>query len=107
MSPLELITSPDPVPLPPGPFTPIVTTDGRTLSATGVTGQEATEESPVAAVPGEDDEDDEDDEEAVAEPIRPAPTPTTTNAAASAAHFGQRRRGRLPYRSPGPASGLR
>ena len=106
MSPLELMTSPDPVPLPLGPFTAIVTTEGRTLSATGVTGHEATEESPAAVVPSDDEEED-DEEEAVAAPIRPAPTPTTANAAASPAHFGQRRRGLPEYRSPGPGSGLR
>jgi hypothetical protein len=33
------MTSPDPVPLPPGPLAAIVTTEGTTWSATEVTGQ--------------------------------------------------------------------
>src|ERR1700722_14109764 len=42
------MTSPDPVPEPPGPLAAIVTTEGSTWSATGVTGQPTAE---LAAAP--------------------------------------------------------
>src|ERR1700753_1013500 len=45
------MTSPDPVPAPLGPLAAIVTTEGTTLLATGVTEQEAAVEAPESALP--------------------------------------------------------
>jgi hypothetical protein len=88
------MTSPDPVPLPPGPLAAIVTTDGTTWSATEVTGQalrvaEAVDEREVPVEP----------DDCVAPTMRPPATPPTTKAAPSSAHSNHRRelREALPH----------
>src|SRR6185312_15812472 len=71
------MTSPDPVPAPAGPVTAIVTTEGRTLLATEVTGQAAVEPAatlPVLVVVVVEFVD------AIAAPMNPPPTPTTAKA---------------------------
>jgi hypothetical protein len=75
------MTSPDPVPPPPGPLAAIVTTEGTTWSATEVTGQ-ALAVDEAAEVPGLTLEPDD----RVAPTIRPPPTPPTTSAAPTSAH---------------------
>src|SRR5262249_32368610 len=79
------MTSPDPVPLPPGPLAAIVTTEGTTWSATEVTGQalwvaEAVDERELTVEP----------EDCGAPTMRPPATPPTTRAVPSAAHSSHR-----------------
>src|ERR1700722_4590819 len=73
------MTSPDPVPPPLGPLAAIVTTEGTTLLATGVTEQvapeapeEASEEAPALALAPD---------EGVLLVVQPATTPPTTSTA--------------------------
>src|SRR6516225_5273581 len=80
------MTSPDPVPAPPGPVAEIVTTEGRTWSATEVTGQalRVDEDAEVSELTLEPDD-------CVSPTMRPPTTPPTTSAVPSAAHTSQRR----------------
>src|SRR5215831_18080833 len=80
------MTSPDPVPPPPGPLAAIVTTEGTTFSATEVTGQ-ALAGDEAAEVPGPTLEPDD----WVAPPMRPPATPPTTSAFPNASHSSHRR----------------
>jgi hypothetical protein len=80
------MTSPDPVPPPPGPLAAIVTTEGTTWSATEVTGQ-ALAVDEAAEVPGLTLEPDD----CVAPTIRPPTTPPMTSAVPSASHSSHRR----------------
>src|SRR6516165_2767752 len=80
------MTSPDPVPPPPGPLAAIVTTEGTTWSATEVTGQalrvaEPVDECGLAVEP----------DDCVAPTMRPPATPPMTSAVPSAAHSSHRR----------------
>ena len=67
--------SPDPVPPPLGPLAAIVTTEGTTLLATGVTEQVAAVEAPVSALAL-----DEADEAGLL-PVQPATAPPMTSTA--------------------------
>src|SRR6516162_2064901 len=80
------MNSPDPVPLPLGPLAAIVTTEGMTWLATGVTGQ-ALAVDDDAEVPELTLEPDD----CVAPTIRPPATPPTTSAVPSATHSSHRR----------------
>src|SRR6516165_3015460 len=77
------MTSPDPVPLPPLPLAAIVTTEGMTWSATGVTAHALTAWEEPDAEPGAD--------ELVAELVHPPTTPPTTSAPPSATQGSHRR----------------
>src|SRR5262249_23691997 len=82
----DRITSPDPVPAPPGPLAAIVTTEGTTFSATEVTGQALSVDEDTT-VPGLALEPDD----WVAPTMRPPTTPPTTSAVPSATHSSHRR----------------
>src|ERR1700722_14226572 len=71
------MTSPDPVPAPAFPLAVIVTTEGSTLSATEVTAQAAAELA--ATLPALETATAESGD-AIAAPMKPAPTPTTAKA---------------------------
>jgi hypothetical protein len=81
-----LMISPDPVPLPLWPLAAIVTTEGRTLSATDVTSHALTwpdaDDAEGVGVAADD---------FVAATMAPPATPPTTSAPASAAQGSQRR----------------
>src|SRR5215831_3431454 len=83
------MTSPDPVPLSLGPLAAIVTTDGTTFSATGVTGQALVvdAEAEVGELTLEPDD-------WVVPTMRPPAMPPTTSAVPSASHSSHRRRPR-------------
>jgi hypothetical protein len=82
MYPSDRITSPDPVPLPLLPLAAIVTTEGMTSSATGVTAHALTVDEPVVLeLRGAPEADG-----VVAATITPPITPPTTSATPAAAH---------------------
>jgi hypothetical protein len=89
MYPSDRITSPDPVPLPrpPLPLAAIVTTEGMTSSATGVTAHALTVDEPAVLELGEAPEADG----VVAATMTPPTTPPTTSATPAAAHGSHRR----------------
>src|SRR5215831_7399395 len=83
--------SPDPVPLSPWPLAAIVTTDGRTLSATDVTLHTLTWPEADDAPDKAPDEAGVEADDFVAATMAPPATPPTTSAPTSAAHGSQRR----------------
>src|SRR5215471_12644842 len=81
------MSSPDPVPAPPWPLAAIVTTEGRTLSATDVTSHTLT----WPEADGVPDDSGVEADDFVAATMTPPATPPTTSAPTSAAHGSQRR----------------
>jgi hypothetical protein len=83
-----LMTSPDPVPFPPAPLEEIVTTEGRTSSATCVTAHPPLAE--VSAAGADDDVDEPVEHPAAAAPIKTTPAPAAASAPRCTAHRDQR-----------------
>ena len=86
-----MITSPDPVPLPLGPCAAIVTTEGMTSFATGVTAHALTAELPEVAPELPEPELPEAAVLVADELADPDVQPPTTNAATSTTHGDHRR----------------
>ena len=85
------MTSPEPVPAPAAPLAEIVTTEGMTWSAIGVTAHVLAEEE-LAEEPAEEEADVVAELDDPAEEVQPATVPPTTSKVVAATHGSPRRR---------------